>query len=180
MMKMAVQRGAKEVYLHAFLDGRDCPPRSAESSLQKAQDLFKELGVGRIASIVAVTSRSTAITVGIAFKQAYDVMVTGEAEYDALTAVDALKTAYARGENDEFVKATLICGEDEEVATINDGDSVIFMNFRPDRAREITHALIDENFTGFERELHPEIAHFVQTTEYASSIKAPIAFPPKT
>jgi 2,3-bisphosphoglycerate-independent phosphoglycerate mutase len=65
------------------------------------------------------------------------------------------------------------------VATINDGDSVIFMNFRPDRAREITRALIDENFDGFERELHPDIAHFVQTTEYASDIKAPVAFLPE-
>jgi 2,3-bisphosphoglycerate-independent phosphoglycerate mutase len=179
MMKMAVQRGAKEVYLHAFLDGRDCPPRSAEASLQKAQDLFKELGAGRIASIVGRYFALDRDNRWDRVKQAYDVMVTGEAEYDAITAVDALKTAYARGENDEFVKATLICAEDEEVATINDGDSVIFMNFRPDRAREITHALTDENFDGFERELHPEIAHFVQTTEYASSIKAPIAFPPE-
>ncbi|MGV8838481.1 2,3-bisphosphoglycerate-independent phosphoglycerate mutase, partial [Cellvibrio sp.] len=105
--------------------------------------------------------------------------VTGDAEFDALTAVDGLKAAYERGENDEFVKATVICAEDEEVATINDGDSVIFMNFRPDRAREITNALIEENFTGFEREMNPEIAHFVQTTEYASSINAPIAFPPE-
>ncbi len=180
MIKMAVQRGAKNVYLHAFLDGRDTPPRSAESSLQKAEDLFKELGTGRVASIVGRYFALDRDNRWDRVKAAYDVMVTGDSEFDALTAVDGLKAAYERGENDEFVKATVICGEDEEVATINDGDSVIFMNFRPDRAREITRALIDEPFTGFDRgDTHPAIAHFVQTTEYASNIKAPIAYPPE-
>ncbi len=181
MIKMAVQRGAKNVYLHAFLDGRDTPPRSAESSLQQAEDLFKELGTGRVASIIGRYFALDRDNRWDRVKAAYDVMVTGDAEFDALTAVDGLKAAYARGENDEFVKATVICGEDEEVATINDGDSVIFMNFRPDRAREITRALIDEPFTGFDRgDTHPAIAHFVQTTEYASNIKAPIAYPPES
>lgn len=179
MIKMAAERGAKQVYLHAFLDGRDAPPRSAEPSLQKAEDLFKELGVGRVASIVGRYFALDRDNRWDRVKAAYDVMVTGDTEFDALTSIDALKAAYARDENDEFVKATVICGEDEEVATINDGDSVIFMNFRPDRAREITRALIDEPFTGFDRgDTHPAIAHFVQTTEYASSINAPIAFPP--
>lgn len=180
MIKMAAQRGAKQVYLHAFLDGRDTPPRSAESSLQKAQDVFAEVGTGRVASVVGRYFALDRDNRWDRVKAAYDVMVTGDAEFDALTAVDALKAAYERGENDEFVKATVICGEEEEVATINDGDSVIFMNFRPDRAREITRALIDTDFDGFDRgETHPTIAHFVQTTEYASSIKAPIAFPPE-
>jgi 2,3-bisphosphoglycerate-independent phosphoglycerate mutase len=180
IIKMAVQRGAKNVYLHAFLDGRDTPPRSAESSLQKAEDLFRELGTGRVASIVGRYFALDRDNRWDRVKAAYDVMVTGDAEFDALTAVEGLKAAYERGENDEFVKATVICGEDEEVATINDGDSVIFMNFRPDRAREITRALIDDAFDGFDRgETHPAIAHFVQTTEYASNIKAPIAYPPE-
>jgi 2,3-bisphosphoglycerate-independent phosphoglycerate mutase len=181
MIKMAVQRGAKNVFLHAFLDGRDTPPRSAESSLQQAENLFKELGTGRVASIVGRYFSLDRDNRWDRVKAAYDVMVTGDAEFDALTAVEGLKAAYERGENDEFVKATVICGEDEEVATINDGDSVIFMNFRPDRAREITRALIDEGFDGFDRgETHPIIAHFVQTTEYASNIQAPIAYPPES
>lgn len=179
MMKMAAQRGAKEIYLHAFLDGRDTAPRSAQASLQKAQSLFEELGVGRVASIIGRYFALDRDNRWDRVKQAYDVMVTGDAEYDALTAVEGLQAAYARDENDEFVKATVICAEDEEVATINDGDSVIFMNFRPDRAREVTHALVDETFDGFTRELHPNIAHFVQTTEYASSIKTPVAFLPE-
>src|SRR5690606_29485586 len=179
MIKMAAQRGAKKIYLHAFLDGRDTAPRSAEASLQKAEDLFRELGVGRVASIVGRYFALDRDNRWDRVKAAYDVMVTGAADFDAETAVEGLKAAYARDENDEFVKATVICAEGEEAGTIQDGDSVIFMNFRPDRAREITRALIDAEFDGFERELHPQIAHFVQTTEYASNIKAPIAFPPE-
>lgn len=179
MMRMAAQRGAKHIYLHAFLDGRDTAPRSAEASLEKAETLFRELGVGRVASICGRYFALDRDNRWDRVKAAYDVMVTGDAEYDALTAVEGLKAAYARDENDEFVKATVICGEDEEVATINDGDSVIFMNFRPDRAREITRALVENDFDGFERELHPQLADFVMTTEYAANIQASVAFPPE-
>lgn len=179
MIRLAAERGAKKVYLHAFLDGRDTPPRSAEPSLQKAEALFRELGTGRIASIVGRYFALDRDNRWDRVKTAYDVMVTGDASYDALTAIEGLQAAYARDENDEFVKATLIVGEGEEAATIEDGDSVIFMNFRPDRAREITRALLEPEFDGFEREIAPKIAHFVQTTEYASDIKAPIAFPPE-
>ncbi|HEY7885524.1 MAG TPA: 2,3-bisphosphoglycerate-independent phosphoglycerate mutase [Cellvibrionaceae bacterium] len=179
MMKMAADRGAKHIYLHAFLDGRDTSPRSAEDSLQKAQDLFAELGVGRIASICGRYFALDRDNRWDRVQACYNVMVTGDAEYDAETAVEGLKAAYARDENDEFVKATLIVGEGEEAATISDGDSVIFMNFRPDRAREITRALVEDDFDGFERELAPKLADFVMTTEYAADIKASCAFPPQ-
>lgn len=179
MMKMAAQRGAKHIYLHAFLDGRDTAPRSAETSLQHAEDLFRELGVGRVASICGRYFALDRDNRWDRVKTSYDVMVLGDAEFDAVTAVDGLRAAYARDENDEFVKATVICAEGEEVATINDGDSVIFMNFRPDRAREITRALVEPDFDGFERELHPQLADFVMTTEYAANIPASVAFPPE-
>lgn len=179
MMKMAAQRGAKHIYLHAFLDGRDTAPRSAETSLLHAQNLFRELGVGRVASICGRYFALDRDNRWDRVKTSYDVMVLGDAEFDAVTAVDGLRAAYARDENDEFVKATVICAEGEEVATINDGDSVIFMNFRPDRAREITRALVEPDFDGFERELHPQLADFVMTTEYAANIPASIAFPPE-
>ena len=179
MMKMAVERGAKHVYLHAFLDGRDTAPRSAEASLQKAQDLFAELGTGRVASICGRYFALDRDNRWNRVETCYNVMVTGEADYDAETAVAGLKAAYERDENDEFVKATLIVGEGEEAATIGDGDSVIFMNFRPDRAREITRALVEPDFDGFERALVPQLADFVMTTEYAADIKASCAFPPQ-
>lgn len=179
MMKAAAAQGASEVYLHAFLDGRDTAPRSALDSLQKAENLFAELGVGRVASICGRYFAMDRDNRWDRVEQCYNVMVTGDAEYDAETAVAGLQAAYERGENDEFVKATVICGEGQEVATINDGDSVIFMNFRPDRAREITRALVDPNFDGFERKLVPALADFVMTTEYASDINASCAFPPE-
>lgn len=179
MIEAAAARGASEIYLHAFLDGRDTAPRSAEGSLQKAEALFAKLGVGRVASICGRYFALDRDNRWDRVEQCYNVMVTGDAEHDAETAVAGLQAAYARDENDEFVKATVICPEGAEVATINDGDSVIFMNFRPDRAREITRALIEPEFDGFERKLVPELADFVMTTEYASDIKASCAFPPQ-
>ncbi len=179
MMKMAAARGAKRVCLHAFLDGRDTAPRSAEASLQKAQDLCAELGVARVASICGRFYAMDRDNRWDRIKVAYDLMVKGESEFDARNAVEGLLAAYERGENDEFVKPTLILDEGEEAATINDGDAVIFMNFRPDRARQITRALVDPDFDGFERELTPQLADFVTTTEYASDIKASVAYPPE-
>ncbi|MDO3381311.1 2,3-bisphosphoglycerate-independent phosphoglycerate mutase [Gilvimarinus algae] len=179
MIRAAAERGAEEIYLHAFLDGRDTAPRSAQASLQKAQDLFAEIGVGRVASICGRYFAMDRDNRWDRVEQSYNVMVTGDAEYDAETAVDGLKAAYERDENDEFVKATVIVGEGEEAATINDGDSVIFMNFRPDRARQITRALVETDFDGFERKLMPQLADFVMTTEYAADIKTSCAFPPQ-
>ncbi len=179
MIKMAAQRGAKEIYLHAFLDGRDTPPRSAQSSLEKAEALFGELGVGRIASLCGRFYALDRDNRWDRVQACYDAMVSGKAEFDAETALAGLAAAYARDENDEFITPTVIAGEGEEVATISDNDSVIFMNFRPDRAREITRALLEKDFDGFERELHPQLADFVMTTEYASDIQASCAFPPE-
>ncbi|MCP8899616.1 2,3-bisphosphoglycerate-independent phosphoglycerate mutase [Gilvimarinus xylanilyticus] len=179
IIKAAAERGAKEIYLHAFLDGRDTAPRSAEASLQKAQDLFAELGVGRVASLCGRYFAMDRDNRWDRVEQCYNVMVTGDCEYDAETAVEGLKAAYERDENDEFIKATVIAAEGEEVATINDGDSVLFMNFRPDRAREITRALIEPDFDGFARKLVPQLGEFVMTTEYAADIKASCAFPPQ-
>ncbi len=178
MIKMAVERGAKNIFLHAFLDGRDTAPKSAEQPLQLAQELFKELGVGRIASICGRYYALDRDNRWDRVQRCYDAMVTADAEHDAETALEGLQAAYDRKENDEFVSPTLIIGENEEAATINDDDAVIFMNFRPDRAREITRALTEKEFDGFSRTLAPKLADFVMTTEYASSIDAPTAFPP--
>jgi 2,3-bisphosphoglycerate-independent phosphoglycerate mutase len=101
-----------------------------------------------------------------------------KADYQAATAVEGLHAAYARDEDDEFVQATVIAAEGEQPVTINDGDSVLFMNFRPDRAREITRAFVEDEFSGFTRSQRPALAAYVQTTEYAADIDAPIAFPP--
>jgi 2,3-bisphosphoglycerate-independent phosphoglycerate mutase len=175
-MELAAQRGAKEIYLHAFLDGRDVPPRSAEQPLIEAEAKFKELGVGRIASICGRFFAMDRDNRWDRVQQAYDLLTQGKADYRALTAEEGLQAAYDRDENDEFVKATVI---GEEAATINDGDAVLFMNFRPDRARQFSRAFVDAGFDGFERAKQPALCAFVQTTEYAADIKAPVAFPPE-
>ena len=178
-LKLAAERGAKKLYLHAFLDGRDTPPRSAESALSKAQAAIKELGVGRIASVVGRFFALDRDNRWDRVEQAYNVMVNGEGLHTATSAQEALAAAYARDENDEFVGATTIVGEGESPVRMEDGDSAIFMNFRPDRAREITHAIIDADFDGFERKRTVKLADYVMTTEYAATIDAPCAFPPE-
>lgn len=176
---LAAARGAKQVYIHAFLDGRDMPPRSAEPSLKKAAAKMKSLGVGRVASIVGRYFAMDRDNRWDRIEAAYNLMVTGDAEFTAKTAVEGLEQAYERGENDEFVKPTRIQDSNEPDAAINDGDAVIFMNFRADRAREMTRAFVEREFSAFERQRHPAIAEFVMLTEYAADINAACAYPPE-
>ena len=178
MLEMAAQRGAEKVYLHAFLDGRDCPPRSAKPSLEKTQALIEKLGVGKIASVCGRFYSLDRDNRWDRVAEAYNLVTAGRADFSATDAVTALNDAYARDENDEFVHATTICAEGEAPITMEDGDAVIFMNFRPDRAREIAHALTNSDFDGFERAATPKLSTFVQTTEYQDNIDAPCAYPP--
>ena len=177
---LAAKRGAKAVYIHAFLDGRDMPPRSAMPSLEKAAHHLKALGVGRVASIVGRYYAMDRDNRWDRVEAAYNLMTLGEAEFTAANPMQALEAAYERGENDEFVKATRVQANGEPDATINDGDAVIFMNFRADRAREMTRAFVDSNFDGFERKRHPALADFVMLTEYAADIDTACAYPPES
>ena len=178
-IELAVQRGASRVYLHAFLDGRDCPPRSAKPSLEKTQALFESLGVGRIASIIGRFYALDRDNRWDRVAMAYELLTQASAAYSASDAISGLEAAYQRGENDEFVGATCIGDAHSDSAQINDGDAVIFMNFRPDRARELTHALVDgDDFDGFERSVVRDLPHFVMTTEYEASLTQCCAFPP--
>ncbi len=177
--EIAARRGASRVYIHAFLDGRDMPPRSARPSLEKAAAKMKSLGVGRVASIVGRYFAMDRDNRWDRVEQAYNLLTLGEAEFTAADPLTALDEAYERGENDEFVKATRIQGGNEPDATINDGDAVLFMNFRADRAREITRAFVDSDFDGFERDKHPALTDFVMLTEYAADIKTSCAYPPE-
>ncbi len=178
MVRMAAQRGAQKIYVHAFLDGRDTPPRSAQSSLQKLDAVFAALdkenhqtapGERRIASIIGRYFAMDRDNRWDRVQLAYDLLTAGKADYQATNAVAGLAAAYERGEDDEFVKATTI----GTPAVIADGDTVIFMNFRADRAREITRAFVDDtSFTGFTRSRRPQLADFVMTTEYAEDLSA--------
>lgn len=175
MVELAAKRGAKEVYVHAFLDGRDTPPRSAEASLAKADALLKEKGIGRVASLIGRYYAMDRDNRWERVQEAYDLMTLGKADFSAKTAVEGLHAAYERDENDEFVKATTL---GESPATINDGDAVLFMNFRADRAREITRAFVEKDFDGFPRSKQPAMAGFVMLTQYAANIDTICAYPP--
>lgn len=172
--EMAVQRGITKLYVHGILDGRDMPPRSAEPSIKGLQAKLDELGTGSIATL---TGRYYAMDRDNRWERiepAYVAMTEAKAEYRAETGIAALEAAYARDENDEFVSATVI----GEGGKVEDGDSIIFMNFRPDRAREITRAFVEPEFTGFERNIIPKLADYVMLTEYAADIPASCAYPP--
>lgn len=177
-IKLAAERGAT-VYLHAFLDGRDTPPRSAQASIEKMEALMQSLNCGRLASIIGRYYAMDRDNRWDRVESAYNLMVSGDADFIYSNGVEALQAAYARDENDEFVKASVITEAGQPAATINDGDTVIFMNFRADRARQMTRAFVDADFNGFEKRKAPDLSAFVMMTEYAADIKAPIAFAPE-
>ncbi len=179
MMKLAVERGAKEVYLHAMLDGRDTPPRSAEAVLAKTEQALSELKGGKIASVIGRFFALDRDNRWDRVQQSYDLMTAGKADFAYASAQEALDAAYARDENDEFVQASAILNDEGKVTEINDGDAVIFMNFRPDRARQITSAFVDKDFDGFKRDKTPALSDFVMTTEYAARLPASCAYPPE-
>ncbi|MBQ4834259.1 2,3-bisphosphoglycerate-independent phosphoglycerate mutase [Pseudoalteromonas sp. MMG010] len=177
-IKLAAKRGAKEVYFHGFLDGRDTPPRSALASIERIEALFSELKCGRLASLVGRYYAMDRDNRWDRVEKAYNVMVSAKGEYNYHTGVEALAAAYERDENDEFVAASTITPQGKEAAQINDGDTVIFANFRADRAREITRAFVEEGFDGFTKQKAPQLSGFVMMTEYAATIDAPAAFAP--
>ncbi|WP_273525691.1 2,3-bisphosphoglycerate-independent phosphoglycerate mutase [Pseudomonas sp.] len=175
MAELAARRGAEKIYLHAFLDGRDTPPKSAQSSIELLDATFARLGKGRIASLIGRYFAMDRDNRWDRVEQAYRLIVDGTAEYRATTAMDGLNAAYARGESDEFVKATAI----GEAVRVEDGDAVVFMNFRADRARELTRTFVEPDFKEFQRARVPQLAGFVMLTQYAASIPAPAAFAPE-
>lgn len=179
MARLAAQRGAREIYLHAFLDGRDTAPKSAASSLKAMERVFTECGAGRIASVIGRYYAMDRDHRWPRIQAAYDLITNGKGEFTAPNALSALEAAYARGETDEFVKATAITPAGKAPVTINDGDVVIFMNYRSDRARQIARAFAEDDFPGFDRGTRPKLGAFVSLTEYQSDLPVPTAFPPE-
>ena len=175
MAELAAKRGAEQIYLHAFLDGRDTPPKSAQHSIELMQATFTRLGKGRVASLIGRYFAMDRDNRWDRVEQAYHLIVEGKAEHHADYAVDGLIAAYERGETDEFVKATTI----GEPVRVEDGDAVVFMNFRADRARELTRCFVEPGFDAFQRTRVPQLAGFVMLTQYAASIPAPSAFAPE-
>ncbi|HHC73048.1 MAG TPA: 2,3-bisphosphoglycerate-independent phosphoglycerate mutase [Thiotrichales bacterium] len=179
MAELAVKRGAKRVYLHAFLDGRDTPPKSAEASLRKMQLKFADLGAGRIATLIGRYYAMDRDHRWPRIKAAYDLITQGRGEVTAPDPLTALEMAYERGETDEFVKGTVIVPQGEAPVTVEEGDVIVFMNYRSDRARQITRPFIEPDFDCFRREVWPRLGRFVSLTEYSADFDVPVAFPPE-
>ncbi len=174
MCELAAKRGAKAIYVHGFTDGRDTPPRSASTPVAELEAKLKELGVGKIATLAGRYYAMDRDNRWDRVQTAYDAIVLGKGTYQADSAEEAIQAAYARDENDEFVKATVI----GDAVQVEDGDAIVFANFRPDRARQLTRSFTEADFSGFERAVYPKFAAFVTFTEFASDIAADVAFPP--
>ncbi len=177
LIKLAQEKGLKKVYIHAFLDGRDVPPKAALNDIKELETFCKENGSTKIAT---VSGRYYAMDRDKRWdrtKLAYDALTIGVAPYTAANAETAVSEAYSRGETDEFVRPTVITdSEGRPEATIQDNDSVIFFNFRPDRARQLTWAFVNKDFEDFAREKHPKV-YYVCMAQYDETLDLPIAFP---
>ena len=152
LLEMAKKQGLSKVYVHAFLDGRDTPPASGKDYLVQLQEKMDEIGVGKIASNSGRYYAMDRDNNWDRVEKAYDSLVKGEG-VKATSAIKAMEESYANNVTDEFVLPTVVTSEDgTPLSVVKKGDSVIFFNFRPDRAREMTRAFCDDKFTGFERE----------------------------
>lgn len=179
-IEMALALGARKVCLHAFLDGRDTPPQSAAIYLQRFAERFA--AEPRVC-LASVCGRYYAMDRDQRWERlapAYRLLTEGVGEYSAVDAAAALAAAYARGENDEFVRATALAPSGEPAPHIQDGDAVVFMNFRADRARQLTAALTFDDFQGFARPARPQLAAFCSLTSYGVEYTHPVAFAPQT
>jgi 2,3-bisphosphoglycerate-independent phosphoglycerate mutase len=181
MVDLAAAGGAPRILVHAFLDGRDTPPRSAAASLALMDEVCARHPGARVASIVGRYYAMDRDKRWDRVRAAYDLLVDGRAPYTASSAQAGLAAAYARDETDEFVRPTAIVGPDGGAATLHDGDVVVFMNFRADRARELTRALTEPHFEAFARARVPRLGTFVCLTSYGDAFPAlPVAFAPQS
>lgn len=174
LLDMAKKNHIEQVYVHCFLDGRDVPPKSAQKYFDALESHISEIGLGEIG---VISGRFYAMDRDKRWERlvlAYDALTLNEGIH-ASTPAEALEISYAKDETDEFVRPTII-----HEGTIQDGDSVVFINFRPDRAREITRALVDENFDGFERKKTVRDLTFVCMAEYDATMPhVLVAYPPE-
>ena len=179
MINMAAKQGLEKIYVHAFLDGRDTPPVSAKTYLENLEAQIKKIGAGKIASICGRYYSMDRDKRWERIKPAYTLLTEGKGEFTAKNALEGLEAAYARGENDEFVKATAIAQPDETPVFVDNGDVVVFMNFRSDRARQMTACFLDTNFDGFLRNKLPKLSGYYTLTMYdKSKANAKAVFPP--
>jgi 2,3-bisphosphoglycerate-independent phosphoglycerate mutase len=173
LLDMAARERAADVVVHAFLDGRDTPPRSAEQYLDEVDGFMTASGVGRFGTVAGRYYAMDRDTRWERTKLAYDAMVYGDGLL-APTAQAAVAAAYRRGESDEFVRPTIVAPD--PAARVKDGDVCVFFNFRPDRGRQLTRAFFDAGFSSFDRGPRAPHVDFVTLTEYKKEFGVPVAF----
>lgn len=177
-LELAKNEGLKEVYIHAFLDGRDVGQQSAKTYIKQTQEKIKELGIGKLATLSGRFYAMDRDNRWERVKKAYDAIAHGEGvKYE--DPIKAIDDSYAEEVYDEFVEPVVLTeGGGEPVATVNDEDSVIFFNFRPDRAIQISKTFANDDFNEFDLGDVPKNLHFVGMTQYSDAVNAKIAFPP--
>ena len=175
LLELARQQGLKEVFVHCLLDGRDTPPQSGGDYLAQLETELARIGTGKIATVMGRYYAMDRDNRWERVEQAYNAMVLGQGEQCGSPA-ELIRASYAAGTTDEFVLPAVVVVDGSPVGTINDGDGVIFFNFRSDRAREITRALTFKEFDGFRRQRVAQLAAYVCMTEYDATFGLPIAY----
>lgn len=178
LMELAAKSNVKKLYLHAFLDGRDTPPKSAEEYINRAQVKMRELGIGQFASIIGRHYAMDRNKNWDRTKLAYDLITQAKSDHQCVDPFIAVDMAYDRDETDEFIRPTSIVKDGASPVTVEDGDVVVFANYRADRARQLARAFTKPGFKAFEREKLPQLAAFVSLTSYKANYEFPVAFPP--
>jgi len=176
LLELARREGLEKVYVHALLDGRDTPPRSGADYLAQLEDEMQRIGVGQVATVIGRYYAMDRDNRWERVERAYRAMTSGEG-LAVSSSLDAIQGAYAADQGDEFVEPRVIHADGSPLATVSDGDAMIFFNFRADRAREITRAFTEEAFTGFKRSVRPQFARYVCLTEYDAAFPLPVAYP---
>ena len=181
LLEMCKQRGVKDVYVHCFLDGRDVPPSSGIDYVKELQAKLEEIGVGKIATVMGRYWAMDRDNLWDRVQKAYDAMVLGQGQATAETGAQAVEQSYAKEETDEFVNPTVVLENGKPTGVIAEGDSVIFFNFRPDRARQLTRTFIQPDFDGFVRGNGYFPVNFVSMTQYDETFTGlEIVNPPET
>jgi len=179
LVRLAKKKGLKDVFVHCFLDGRDVPPQSAKEYLSQLEAELKEIGVGQIATISGRYYAMDRDKRWERVQKVYDAMTLGIG-ISGGTSTEIINRSYSEDITDEFVVPSVIVKDNNPVATVEDNDSIIFFNFRPDRARQITRAFVDEEFDGFQRKKRVK-TNYVCMTQYDKTIKnVEVAYKPQT
>lgn len=180
LLKMAKKEALSKVFVHCFMDGRDTPPQSGNGYVEELEAILKEIGVGRIATVMGRYYAMDRDNRWDRVKKAYDALTLGNGNF-AQSAAEFMKNSYNSGINDEFVVPGVVTDNGKPVAVVNPGDSIVFFNFRPDRSRQLTRAFIEPDFSGFKREKEYFPVHFVSLTQYDETFQnIDIAYEPQS